>query len=179
MSKFQDVEFMTAKEKELVLKQWITFLKYGCRWEHFTDRLYQHLIMHCAFIAHYNRHGFYDEYFTSVNGRRKFFAQFDLNQGGRSAEYGDILWRTRGDYEDINMAMCKSFMPPPDPAVERLVRVGIDEEDLDGLVSHIKSEEATVINNGGMERQVEYLVDKLGSIEELLRIFDVKEEANA
>lgn len=121
MSRFKDVEYMSAKEKESVLKQWKTFLKFGCRFQHFTDRLYQHLIMHCGFIAHYNRHGFYEHYFTSVDGRRLFFSQFDLSKGGRSAEFGDVWWRRNGDYEDINTAMCEEFMPPPDPAVERLV----------------------------------------------------------
>jgi hypothetical protein len=73
--------------------------------------------------------------------------------------------------------MCEEFMPPPDPMVERLTAAGIDNEDLDGLVLDLKTEEATVINNGGMERQVEYLVCRLGSIEEILNVFGVEEQA--
>ena len=73
---FTDSEFMSAKEKELVLKQWRTFLKAlvacdlsaktGADYGYFptqlnkpfTDRLYKFLSGHCGFIAHYNRRGF-------------------------------------------------------------------------------------------------------------------------
>ena len=175
---FTDVEFMTAKEKELVLKQWRTFLKHGCKWEHFTTRLYDHLIQHCSFIAHYNRHGFYDVYFTSVDGRRKFFSQFDLNQGGASVEYGGISWRTREEYADINGEMCRHYMPAPDPFVLKLQECGVDEEMLDSLVLDLKTEEATVINNGGMERQLEYIMKVIGSEQDILSFFCIKEVNN-
>jgi hypothetical protein len=73
---FTDCEFMSAKEKELVLKQWRTFLKKlieadflevtSCDYgqypssldKPFTERLYKHLSLHCGFIAHYSRRGF-------------------------------------------------------------------------------------------------------------------------
>ena len=176
---FTDVEFMTAKEKELVLKQWCTFLQYGCKWEHFTQRLYEHLTLHCSFIAHFNRSGFYDVYFTSVDGRRKFFSQFDLSQGGESREYGGISWRTREEYADINGEMCRKYLPPPNPFLVKLQEVGVDEEMLDSLVLDMKTEEATVINNGGMERQVEYLLKVIGSEQDILNFFCVKEVKNA
>ncbi|MCX5653763.1 MAG: hypothetical protein NTY65_03820, partial [Planctomycetota bacterium] len=59
---FTDAEFMTAGQKGLVLKDWERFLRHGLRQSHFTRRLYQHLHLHCGFIAHYNIHGFYAEY---------------------------------------------------------------------------------------------------------------------
>lgn len=108
MPEFWDSKFMTAKEKNMVLKQWRTFLKNGCKWDHFTDRLYKHLTLHCSFIAHYNRLGFYETYFQSGSDRLHFFSQFDLSQGGVSVEYGMTIWR-KGEYEDINTAMCKVF----------------------------------------------------------------------
>jgi hypothetical protein len=50
---FKDEKFMSAAEKRLVLNAWKTFLKHGCQKDHFTERLYDHLIYHCSFIAHY------------------------------------------------------------------------------------------------------------------------------
>jgi len=60
---FTDTKFMTGKEKAMVLKQWRTFLKNGMASKSFSKRLYQHLILHCNFIAHYSREGFYNWYF--------------------------------------------------------------------------------------------------------------------
>ncbi len=57
-----DTEFMTAKDKALVLKQWERFLKNGLRQQDFSDRLYKHLSLHCMFIAHFDRYGFYATY---------------------------------------------------------------------------------------------------------------------
>ena len=51
---FRDVRFLSAREKELVLKAWVRFLKRGLCWEDFTKRLYEHLHLHCSFVAHYN-----------------------------------------------------------------------------------------------------------------------------
>ena len=49
---FRDAEFMSARDKELVLKAWLRFLKNGLRFEDFSKRLYEHLHLHCSFIAH-------------------------------------------------------------------------------------------------------------------------------
>lgn len=48
---FTDVEFMTAREKELVLKSWRAFLKQGLQKQHFTKRLYEHLHLHCLQVT--------------------------------------------------------------------------------------------------------------------------------
>ena len=58
----KDSEFMNANEKRKVLTQWERFIKGGFSFHLFTDNLYQHLILHCGFIAHYNRSGFYATY---------------------------------------------------------------------------------------------------------------------
>jgi len=104
---FTDTKFMTARDKELTFKAWRTFLKYGCQRKHFTKRLYYHLIQHCSFIAHYNKHGFYSDYFTDPNKAKDFIGQFDT---GQSIECGGDRWLT-GDYEDINRAMCEAVGP--------------------------------------------------------------------
>ena len=89
---FTDVEFMTAKEKELVLRNWETFLKHGLKKGHFTKRLYDHLHLHCGFIAHYNIHGFYSTYFEAGQDTQRFFEHFCNHT-------------TTVDYDDLHTAM--------------------------------------------------------------------------
>ena len=101
---FRDAEFLIAREKALVLKAWVRFLKNGLREEDFSDRLYTHLINHCSFIAHYNRAGFYAEYFERGEDTAQFLSQFDARGECRSVEYGWTLW-LQGDYADLNQAM--------------------------------------------------------------------------
>ena len=48
---FTDARFMTARQKDLVLKDWQRFLRRGLRREDFSKRLYEHLHLHCGFIA--------------------------------------------------------------------------------------------------------------------------------
>jgi len=117
---FKDVEFMTAKEKQLVLTDWIHFLKHlntdNCKkyidnfgnsmpklFKYFTERLYKHLTLHCSFIAHYDRYGFFITYFNEPERTQLFLRQFT---DGKSIEYGNNWWLD-GDYADINQAMCK------------------------------------------------------------------------
>jgi len=101
---FHDARFMSAREKELVLKAWVRFLKRGLRLEDFTKRLYEHLHLHCSFIAHYNRAGFYAEYFGNGEDTARFFSQIDNRRDCQSVEYGHTLW-LQGDYADLNRAM--------------------------------------------------------------------------
>jgi hypothetical protein len=109
---FTDTEFMSAAEKRKVLKQWETFLKFGCMAEHFTHTLYHHLIQHCEFIAHYDRGGFYQTYFVNGDDRVHFFSQFDSRNGiPASIEYGGDRWMEDEHYSDINIAMCEVAKP--------------------------------------------------------------------
>lgn len=98
-----DSQFMSAREKQLVLKAWVRFLKRGLRFADFTDRLYKHLHLHCSFIAHYNCLGFYATYFESGEDTAKFLSQFDGRGDCRSVEYGG-MW-LHGEYADVNQAM--------------------------------------------------------------------------
>ena len=105
---FKDSKFMPAKEKARVLKAWETFLRNGCRQEDFTHALYEHLINHCSFIAHYNRAGFYDTYFVNGEDTAHFLTQFDRSKGCQSMEYGGTGWLTdnyTNGLADINNAM--------------------------------------------------------------------------
>lgn len=105
---FTDTQFMSANDKRLTLKAWKTFLKNGLQPQHFTKRLYHHLIQHCSFIAHYNLRGFYGYYFTNPSKTKAFIGQFDT---GKAVEYGGAGWWLQGDYEDINRAMCEAVEP--------------------------------------------------------------------
>ncbi|MGA2120370.1 MAG: hypothetical protein ABSH56_37320 [Bryobacteraceae bacterium] len=100
---------MSAREKGLVLRTWVRFLKHGLRDADFTKRLYDHLIQHCGFIAHYNRSGFYRTYFESGEETVKFLSQFDKRGECRSVEYGGP-W-VCGSYADINGAMVEEAAP--------------------------------------------------------------------
>jgi len=107
---FKDVEFMTAKSKELTLKNWELFFKNGLQAKDFTHRIYHHLSQHCSFIAHYNPGGFYNTYFVNPEDTIRFISQFDSDKGCISIEYGDTHWIEGGNdvsqnYYDINQAM--------------------------------------------------------------------------
>jgi hypothetical protein len=105
MSEFKDSEFMTAKEKGLVLAQWRRFVERGFNFEHFSDRIYKHLTLHASFIAHFDRRGFFATYFDDPEATIRFLRQFDIDYGYVSVEYGSSWW-IKGEYEDINHAMC-------------------------------------------------------------------------
>jgi hypothetical protein len=103
---FKDTQFMSAREKELVLAQWKRFVERGLNFEHFTDRLYKFLTLHASFIAHFNRSGFYSTYFENPEATIRFLNQFDGDYGFASIEYGSTWW-LEGEYADINRAMCE------------------------------------------------------------------------
>ena len=104
---FKDAEFMTAEEKKKVLKNWERFLSNGFQWNNFTSRLYEHLHLHCSFIAHYNRAGFYATYFEQPDDTAKFLKQFDKDYDCVSIELGMRVWLS-GDCQDLNQAMCET-----------------------------------------------------------------------
>jgi hypothetical protein len=104
---------MSAAQKTTVLRAWIRFLKSGLRFDQFTKALYDHLIQHCSFIAHYNRAGFYSHYFEAGDSTAFFLSQFDSRGRCLSVEYDGRYWLS-GDYEDINRAMIaegEAFIP--------------------------------------------------------------------
>ena len=104
LHEFRDVRFMSAAQKTTILRAWVRFLKSGLDCEQFTKALYNHLIQHCSFIAHYDRAGFYSYYFEAGDSTARFLSQFDSRGTCSSVEYGGNYWLS-GDYEDINRAM--------------------------------------------------------------------------
>lgn len=109
---FRDAEFMTAADKAKVFKAWVAFLKSDLAWAKFAETLYKHLHLHCSFIAHYDRAGFYAVYFTTdAEATLRFLDQFAPDGVGRSAELGATHWRTHEDYRDLADAMREAARP--------------------------------------------------------------------
>lgn len=94
--KYSDSEFMTSKEKEKAFRCFARILKE--RDINMMDHnLYEHLHLHCGFIAHYNISGFKGVY--SGQGFRAIVAHFDRN-------HKDYCWLiVRGEYADVNRDM--------------------------------------------------------------------------
>ncbi len=116
MVELTDTKYLTANQKKLVLRQWERFLKGGLKAEDFSKSLYDHLIQHCSFIAHYDRGGFYGTYFESGDDTCHFLSQFDSNNPNAvdgvplCIEYGMSYW-AKGDYEDINREVIRIATP--------------------------------------------------------------------
>jgi len=102
---------MPAEDKEKALKAWNRFIKSGFNIKYFTKRLYDHLTLHCSFIAHFDQQGFYSTYFEDPEDTMKFMKQFDRDHSCVSVEYGSTHWLNSEDYSDINRAMVESLEP--------------------------------------------------------------------
>ena len=147
---FRDVRLMSAAQKTTVLRAWIRFLKCGLRFDQFTKALYDHLIQHCSFIAHYNRAGFYNHYFEAGDSTAFFLSQFDSRGRCLSVEYGGRHWLS-GDYEDLNRAMIAEGEPII-PSLLDTARRKQEAADIDTatalLAKHGISAEGIVISSG-------------------------------
>lgn len=104
-------KFMPAEDKEKVLKSWQRFINSGFDKKYFTKRLYDHLNLHCSFIAHFNQQGFYSSYFEDPEQTIEFLKQFDTDHACVSVEYSSTHWLKSEEYRDLNTAMVKSLEP--------------------------------------------------------------------
>ena len=107
MQEMKDAQFMPAQQKINCLKHWEKFLKNGLKREDFVAVLYDHLIQHCSFIAHFDKETFYSFYFgNGFDQIKKFLSQFDERGEHLSIEYGGA-WIYGEEYSDINVEMVK------------------------------------------------------------------------
>ena len=97
---FKDVEFFTAEDKYRTAKHFLRFVKNGFQRKDFNRRIYEHLHLHCGFIAHYNIDGFYQEYFNGNKEDLKQFAEHFLNF--ESMPYESIYNGGNVNYEPYN-----------------------------------------------------------------------------
>ncbi len=109
-SHFTDAQYMTAQQKRRILGDWGRFFETRMDYKRFTKRLYEHLTLHCSFIAHFNRQGFFDTYFADPEALQRFLDQFDRSKGCVSTEYGMTYWIRDGNdvsaqHYDLNSAL--------------------------------------------------------------------------
>jgi hypothetical protein len=106
--RFGDTEFLKAEDKRRILARWQRFVKSGFERDLFTDTVYKHLSPHCGYIAHYNRDGFYGEYWCKDVAQHA--ATFGMVSGPVPESFHN--WESflkafsiLGDYTDINTDM--------------------------------------------------------------------------
>lgn len=108
---FVDSKWLRADEKRKILKQWSAFVKKGFTETLFTNSVYDHLHLHCGYIAHYNKHGYYDEYWGAYARDLHRHAKDD-HSSLRPIPAAFHNWKSFilqfniwGDYTDISTAM--------------------------------------------------------------------------
>lgn len=72
---FTATKFQPASNKAWFASHYLRFMSSDCPEHQFTQRFYAQL-MHCfGMIAHYNKSGFWTEFFTSTTGKIEFLKQ--------------------------------------------------------------------------------------------------------
>ncbi len=95
-SQFTPTKWDTAKDKAAFAKQFVRFVQSGFAAKHFTDRFYRRLSNTFGNIAHYNRAGFWETFFTSTADMVRF-----LEHTLQHPCYGDPAWT----YSDVERAL--------------------------------------------------------------------------
>jgi hypothetical protein len=95
-SNFTPTQWSTAQDKAAFAKQFVRFVQSDFATKYFTDRFYRRLSNTFGHIAHYNRGGFWSEFFTSTADKVRF-----LEQTLQWPCYGDPAWT----YSDVERAL--------------------------------------------------------------------------
>lgn len=95
-AQFTPTQHSTAVDKARFANHFVKFWESDFAWPCFPKWFYTRLSMTFGHIAHYNQHGFYDEFFTSNLGRWNFL-QITERGGG----YGDPAFT----YSDVERAL--------------------------------------------------------------------------
>ncbi len=64
---FESTKFINDLDKKKIYINFVKLLNNHFKFTLFKKNLYQHFHTHCGFIAHYNLHGFYGEYFETAS----------------------------------------------------------------------------------------------------------------
>jgi hypothetical protein len=88
-SQFTPTQWSTAVDKAKFAAHFVRFVEDGFQEKQFTDVFYKRLSNMFGHIAHYNRGGFYGEFFASLRGQLEF-----LEQCSQWRAYGDptVTW---------------------------------------------------------------------------------------
>lgn len=77
-------------DKAGFLKDMVTFLCYNCDRDIFAVRIYKGLHLHLGHIAHYDRGGFYAEWFADLPSRIRFLFHHSAGTTGPSGSWHDV-----------------------------------------------------------------------------------------
>ena len=95
-SQFTPTEWDTAQDKAAFAKQFMRFVRSDFAAKHFTERFYRRLSNTFGNIAHYNRGGFWAEFFTTTADKVRF-----LEHILQHPCYGDPAWT----YSDVERSL--------------------------------------------------------------------------
>ena len=95
-SQFTPTQWDTAEDKAAFAKQFVRFVESDFAERHFTEKLYRRLSNTFGHIAHYDRGGFWAEFFTATADKIRF-----LEQALRWPCYGDPAFT----YSDVERAL--------------------------------------------------------------------------
>jgi hypothetical protein len=102
MISFTPTKWSTAQDKAAFAKQFVRFVQSDFAAKHFTEKFYRRLSNTFGFIAHYNRGGFWAEFFTTTADKVRF-----LEMALQYPCYGDPAW-TFSDVERALQAWLKT-----------------------------------------------------------------------
>ena len=101
-TQFTPTQWSTSIDKALFAKQFVRFVQSDFAEKHFTKKFYQRLSSTFGHIAHYNRGGFWDTFFTTTAYKVRF-----LEMAVQYPCYGDPAW-TFSDVERAVQAWLKA-----------------------------------------------------------------------
>ena len=95
-SQFTPTKWSTAQDKAAFANRFIRLVQSDFAAKHFTEKFYQRLTNTFSHIAHYNRGGFWDTFFTSTADKVRF-----LKMTVQYPCHGDPAWT----YSDVEQAV--------------------------------------------------------------------------
>jgi hypothetical protein len=95
-SQFKPTQWETAKDKAAFANRFVRFVQSAFALKHFTEKFYRRLANTFSHIAHYNRGGFWETFFTTTADKVRF-----LEMTAQYPCYGDPAWT----YSDVERAL--------------------------------------------------------------------------